>query len=75
MRVSWMKHDPEQRFTLKNKTFTDYICAGFPKSAFQVKDQLQPGDKWSLLWTLESNSKAVFVYFQETEQMEGTVTR
>lgn len=23
MRVSWMKHDPEQRFTLKNKTFTD----------------------------------------------------
>lgn len=49
MRISWMKHDPEQRFTLKNKTFTDYICAGFPKSPFQVKDQLQPGDKWSLL--------------------------
>lgn len=40
MRVSWMKHDPEQRFTLRNKTFTDYICAGFPKSVFQVKDQL-----------------------------------
>lgn len=23
MRVSWMKHDLEQRFTLKNKTFRD----------------------------------------------------
>lgn len=44
MRVSRMKHDPEQKFTLKNRTFTDCICAGFPKSAFQVKDQLQAGD-------------------------------
>lgn len=45
MRVSWMQHDLEERFTIKNKTFTDYSCAGFPKSAVQVKDQLQLGEK------------------------------
>lgn len=65
MRVSWMKRDPEQRFTLKNKTFTDYISAGFPKSAFQVKDQLQPGDKWSFLWYLKIIPKQFLFIFKK----------
>jgi len=44
-----MQHDLEQRLTIKNMTFTDYTGAGFPTSAIQVKDQLQPGEKCSLL--------------------------